>query len=206
MRPGNTVTTQVEYEGVLRSCERPAEDNPYSDRPFLVDGFWWLGICDAPRVLRDGEAVVHFLYPPEPTVLHQQWPEVFPDAVFWVMLGEEKKIQKADLCWLADAPGLDTRVAPPVRPRRSTPATEVATLTYNILNGRDGQPPSADAAFNYLLRGEYRSAQRGDEKELAEWIVSTDADKGTVQIIEGGELTRDPFKRTFGALTDDKTR
>lgn len=106
IRPGNTITTQVEYEGVLRSCERLAEDNPYSDRPFLVDGFWWLGIHDAQRVLRDGEAGVHFLYPPEPTVLHQQWPEVFPDADLLVMLGEEKKIQKADLCWLADAPGL----------------------------------------------------------------------------------------------------
>jgi hypothetical protein len=57
-------------------------------------------------VLRDGEVEVHFLYPPEPTVLHQQWREVFPDADFLVMLGEEKKIQKADLLWLADAPGL----------------------------------------------------------------------------------------------------
>jgi hypothetical protein len=96
IRPGNTVTTQVEYEGVLRSCERLAEDNPYSDRPFLMDGFWWLGIRDAHRVLRDDEAGVHFLYPPEPAALHQQWPEVFPDADFLVMLGEEKKIQKAE--------------------------------------------------------------------------------------------------------------
>ena len=103
IRPGNTVTTQVEYEGVLRSCERLAEDNPCSDWPFLVDGFWWLGIRDAQRVLRDGEVEVHFLYPPEPAALHQQWPEVFPDADFLVMLGEEKKIQKADLLWLTDA-------------------------------------------------------------------------------------------------------
>ncbi len=108
IRPGHTVTTQVEFEGVLCSCERLAEETkPFDSRPFLVDGFWWLGTRDAHRVLKNDKTEVHFLYPPNPAALQQQWPNDFPpDAGFWVMLEPAITIQKADLCWLADAPGL----------------------------------------------------------------------------------------------------
>lgn len=95
---------------------------------------------------------------------------------------------------------------PRVRPRRSTPATEVAALVSSILTRRDGRPPSGDTAFTYLLREEYRSAQQGEEKELVDWVISADAEKGIVRIIESGELTRDQFKRSFGTLTDGKSR
>jgi hypothetical protein len=95
---------------------------------------------------------------------------------------------------------------PRVRTRRSTPATEVAALVSSILTRRDGRHPSGDTAFTYLLREEYRSTQQGEEKELVDWVISADAEKGIVRIIESGELTRDQFKRSFGTLTDGKSR
>jgi len=104
--PEHTVTTQVGVEGVLRPCKRLAEGTkPFDSPPILVNGFWWLGTDDAHRVLRDGEAKVHVLCPPDPAALHQQWPDDFPDAGFYVMLEPAITIRKADLLWLADAPG-----------------------------------------------------------------------------------------------------
>lgn len=124
------------------------------------------------------------------------------------MLREQRKAKKAEYWGTSDAPARAEASdgIPRVRPRRSTPVTEVAALVHSILTRRDRQSPSADTAFNYLLRGEYRSAQRGEEKELADWIVSTDTEKGIVKIVENGELSRDQFKRSFGTLADDKVR
>lgn len=80
------------------------------------------------------------------------------------------------------SPGRLTKEGP------STPFKEVAKLGYDILKDNNGEPPTADAVFNYLLNGEYRGSVKGKKSELAQWVTNIDASGGEIKLMGGRSL------------------
>ena len=73
-------------------------------------------------------------------------------------------------------------------------------LAYKILTAKNGKPPTANAAFNYLLSGDYQNHRKGDEFDLALLVKERDDRRKEVTLNDGYVLTQRQLKRTFKNL------